>query len=74
MEVPYTNIQLEAEKSLAISVDADSAYGDAVRLTNTTGEKTDVSLKSPEVSIQGNIIGSMTFSVGNHTLKPESIC
>ena len=54
----YTNIQLEAEKSLAISVDADSAYGDAVRLTNTTGEKTDVSLKSPEVSIQGNIIAT----------------
>ena len=58
MEVPYTNIQLEAEKSRAISVDADSAYGDAVRLTNTTGEKTDVSLKSPEVSIQGNIIAT----------------
>lgn len=53
-----TNIQLEAEKNLAISVDADSSYGDAVRLTNKTGDQTDVSLKSPEVSIQGNIIAT----------------
>lgn len=23
---------------------------------------------------EANLFGSMTFSVGNHTLKPESIC
>lgn len=47
-----TNIQLEAEKDLSISVDG---AGDALRLNNKTGDQTDVSLKSPVISIQGNV-------------------
>ena len=70
-----TNIQLSAEESLSIDVDADSNYGDAIRLSNETGLEAIIELNSPQVFIQGDISSTRgdTSIIADQTLINGSI-